>query len=163
MHSRSALVSLAAVAVALAGCGKASGVATTTATTAETASIPGVTTYKPPPAPVATSYSVTLAGFKRGSRNGSGLALIGINPTTNELCWTISQLKNVPKPTQARLFRFTPGGTGRNGYKLGDTFKPSGCIHQPAVILGLIESKPEQFFVSIHTARFPGGAVRGAL
>jgi hypothetical protein len=32
-----------------------------------------------------------------------------------------------------------------------------------APVLGLIESKPQDFYLSIHSARFPDGAVRGPL
>ena len=144
------------LALGLAACGSTKVVTTT-------ASNPAETTYKPPPPPVPASYSVTLSGFKEGSHNGSALGLVGINPTTDELCWKFTQLKNVKSPTVARLFRYTPGGTGRHGYLLGHSYKTSGCIHQPAIILGLIESKPEQFFLNIHTAQYPGGAVRGPL
>jgi hypothetical protein len=157
-RNRIALACLLA-ALALAGCGSTKVVTTT-------AEPPGVSEYKPPPPPVAASYAVSLAGFKLGSHTGTALALVDINPTTNELCWRFTQLADVPHPTVARLFRIDgPNGFGTSpyGYALGNHFKPSGCIPIEHVILGLIESKPTQFFVNIHDAEHPLGAVRGPL
>ena len=155
-------------ALALAGCGSSNKSATEKYP-------PGVTAYKPPPAPVAASYSVTLTGFRRGlgfkkegSPNGSALALIEINPTTSQLCWTFTQLNGVENPTQARLFRVEPEPpykfyTSSTGIMLGHSYTPSGCIHEDPQILGLIERKPQQFYVNIHDAQHPTGAVRGPL
>lgn len=160
---------LAVGLLALAGCGSSNKAATTTEE-----NVPGVSTYKPPPAPVAAAYSVNLSGFgrglgsKKGSPNGSALALIEINPTTDELCWKFTALHNVEHPTQARLFRVEPVPrlefyTSSTGIMLGHRYTPSGCIHELPQILGLIESKVQQFYLNIHDAQYPEGAVRGPL
>ena len=155
-RSRAAFVSLAVAVLAFAGCGGTKPVTTAVLP-------PGVSRAPELPQPINATYSVSLAGFKRGSPNGSGHAVVSINASTNELCWTFSQLKNVTSPTVARLFRNFTGASGRNGFLLGRAYKSSGCIHLESAVLGLIGAKPEQFYVNIHDARFPGGAVRGPL
>jgi hypothetical protein len=152
-------------ALGFAGCGGA----TKTVTTGVTRVLPpGVKLYSPPHVAAAT-YSISLVGTKgpgrapAGEPNGSALAVISINPSTNELCWKFSQLKNVTAPTDARLYVYTPGGPGTNGARLGSGFSASGCIPLPPITLELIERRPQLYIISIHTARFPGGAVRGAI
>jgi hypothetical protein len=149
----------AVLAVALAACGGSS----TNSSAGISATQTGETTYKPPPPPKDMSYDVTLGTFKRGAPGASATAIVSIKAATSELCWTISELHGVSHPTEARLFRKVIGGTGAGGYKLGHGYKSSGCIPIESVVLGLIESKPEQFFVSVHAPHYPAGAVRGPL
>jgi hypothetical protein len=168
-RSRAAFVSLALAVLAVAGCG-----GSTKTVTAPPELPPGVSKPPPPPTPINASFHVTLTGeratrfglppgFRRGSPNGSAVAVATTNASTNEFCWEFSQLKNVSSPTVARLFRDFPGATGRGGFALGRRYKPSGCIHLVPVVLALIGAKPQQFFLNIHTTRYPGGAVRGPL
>jgi hypothetical protein len=161
IQRRTTFVSLAVAVLAFAGCGGSGKTVTSTALPA------GVNLHPAPlPTPVNATFTVPLTGgFKRGSPNGTGLAVVSINASTNELCWTISQLKNITAPTEVRLFRNFPGASGENGFYLGGPkkYKPSGCIHLLPVQLGLMTSKPQVFYVSIHDRRFPGGAIRGPL
>jgi hypothetical protein len=167
-RSRAAFGSLALAVLALASCGGS------TKTVTSTPLPPGVSRAPEEPKPINASFRSTLNGkrvkqfagvpaFTRGSPNASALAVVTTNASTNQLCWEISQLKNVSSPTVARLFRNFPGATGRGGWDLGRRYKPSGCIHLPAVTLGLIGAKPGQFWLNIHNARYPFGAVRGPL
>jgi hypothetical protein len=168
--SRAALVSLALAVLAVAGCGGG----TKTVATATPPLPAGVERARPEPTPINATYQVTLngnratqfglpPGFPHGSPHGSALAVVTTNASTNQLCWKFSQLKNVSSPTEARLFRTFSGATGRHGFLLGRRYTPSGCIHLPAGTLGLIGAKPQQFFLNIHNARYPYGAVRGPL
>jgi hypothetical protein len=155
MPRRIAVISLAATALAFAGCG-GTNKAASTGTTSEVP--PGQRPVKP------ATYTANLAGFKKGSPNGSGLAVLTLTPS-RQICWRFSQLKNITKPTVARVFRYLPFGSGANGFPLGRAYKPSGCVHVPksAPLLGLIENVPQEWYVSIHTASFPAGAIRGPL
>ncbi len=153
MTCRIAAVSVSVLVLALAGCGSTKKGAASTATTTTRGIAP----------PVSTTYNLTLAGFSEGAPNGSGLAVITIN-APNQLCWKFSQLKGF-KPTEARIFRAIVRGEGNGGLRLGHKYKPSGCAHFTPPRLGLLESlaaQPQKIFVSIHSARYPNGAVRGA-
>jgi hypothetical protein len=168
IRSRAAFLSLALAVLAVAGCGGG----TKTVTTAPLP--PGVSLVPKTPVPINATYHVTLTGkrqklfagyvaLKRGSPNGSALAVVTTNASTSQLCWEFSQLKNVSSPTVARLFRNFPGATGKGGFDLGRRYKHSGCIHLEPEVLGLIGEKPGQFYLNIHNARYPFGAVRGPL
>jgi hypothetical protein len=116
----------------------------------------GVTKFQPLPPASAATYSVNLAGFLHGAPNGSGLAVISINPSNDSICWRFSSLKNVAAPTVARVFRNFRGA-------LGPTYTASGCVHEKALVIQVISARPKEFWVNIHSARFPFGAVRGPL
>lgn len=152
-----ALLPVVLAALALAGCGG-------TKTSAEKSAEERLeTTYHPPPRPKSITYEVKLGPFQGGDPIGSGVAIVSINAATNQLCWTISSLTNVPSPTEVRLFQNFTGASGRNGFRLGHGYKPSGCIPIEPPVLGKMELKPQIFFVNVHSARYPGGAVRGPL
>jgi hypothetical protein len=163
MLDRIALALLAVVALALAGCGGTTTTVTAPASSAKAKPKSLTTTYTSPPAVGSASYTVSLAGFPRGAANGSGVGVVSINSSSGELCWTISQLKNVTAPTEIRIFRNFPRASGAHGLPLGAGYKPSGCMRERLLVLGLIEAKPETFYLSIHSARYPEGAVRGPL
>jgi hypothetical protein len=152
MRRRTTLVCLAVASLALAACGSSKHATTTTATSSA-----------PPPAPPAT-FHVKLVGYKGGSPDGSAAAVINVNPPTRQLCWIFSELKNVPSPTVARVYQNFPGATGAHGFKLGNTYTPSGCVLLHTDVLELMAEKtPGRFYVSIHDAQFPEGAVHGPL
>jgi hypothetical protein len=111
------------------------------------------------------TYRVSLSGTNgspNGAPNGSALGIVSIKAPTSELCWQFSQLKNIGAPTRVRIYRSLAGGPGVGaGITLGSTYKPASCVHEPPVFLGLLGKSPKNFFLSIDTARFPRGAVRG--
>lgn len=170
MSSRTALVSLAVVVLAFAGCGSSN----KSASTSTAASGPPGNTPIPLKRPVRSeSYSLNLTGTNGttgeypaplGAPGGSVVAAISINAQKSELCWTFSQLTNVKAPTVVRIYRRAAGpASWRYGFLLIRTYKPSGCVPKPVALLRLIESGPQEWYVSIHSARFPGGAVRAQL
>jgi hypothetical protein len=165
MHSRGVVFLLAVVVSAFAGCGSTK---TVVATTPGLHPPAGFSPYIPPPKSV--TYSISLSGAggvsgtypaPAGAPNGSGLAVISVNAPRGELCWQFSQLKNVTAPTVARIYRLAGPTTWRYGYELGRPFKSSGCLPENSGFLGFLGAKPQQLWVSIQTAQFPGGAVRG--
>jgi CHRD domain len=162
----------AAVAVlSLAGCG-GGGTATVTVTTATPRHAPGDIPLPPKKPVTSNTYSVPLspsAGTSGefpappGSPNASGLAAISIHAPTGQLCWTFSQLQNVVAPRVALIYNRPAGAYSYlQGFALGHAYKPSGCVHRTSFNLRLIETYPQRWYISIHTARFPGGAVRGS-
>ncbi len=151
----------ALAALALAGCGGAT-------KTVTTATIPGVTAYKPPPPAKAATYTVTLAGTRlhgspRGAPGGSGFAVLTIDPASGQLCWSFSRLTGITAPRIARFYQGFVGATGMHGHPLGETYKPSGCTPLRPLVLSVIEAHPERFYVAIFNAEYPEGAVRGQL
>jgi hypothetical protein len=174
MRSWAGFVSLAVLVLAFAGCGKT--VATTGATTAATTSSPPVTTKITHPHVKSATYAVNLAGIKRAPTRaptprrapkpkGSAFAAISINGSSNELCWTFSQLKNLPPaPYEAQL---------RGDLEMGVTvtelsnakgqYTASGCYSAPPELLDLIERHPHSFHLKITKAGHPERGVEGLL
>jgi CHRD domain-containing protein len=150
-----------AVALALAACGGAK--KASTSSTSRTLP-PGATTLSaPPPAAKPHSYRLKLTGggeTPAGAPGGSGIALISIKPP-GEVCWQFSALNNVIAPTAAHIHHGLPGTSGPIVIPLGGTFKPAGCVKGIAPqLLAIIELNPQRFYVNVHNAKFPGGAVR---
>lgn len=166
MPSRTAFASLAVAVLALAGCGGTLGTPTTA----------GRISSGPQPIKYArvrsATYTANLSGTngtsgenaaQPGAPNGSGFAVISVNAPKRKLCWKFSRLKNVTAPTQARMyFREAGLDSWKLGQRLGRVYKSSGCIPTPAGTKSL-EYGPQQWWVAIHSAHFPGGAVRGQL
>jgi hypothetical protein len=174
MRSTTSLVPLAIGLLALAGCGSnkkaTSSVPASTApatVTTETAPPPGAVTISHPPAPAKPrTYRVKLAGSTEvpaGAPTGSGLAVISIK-AKGEVCWKFSALKGVAAPTAAHIHRGPSGTSGPIVIPLGSAYKQDGCVMgTPPQLLALIEANPKQFYVNIHNAKYPGGAVRAQL
>jgi hypothetical protein len=165
MRSRTPAVSLAIVGLAFAGCGSTKKAATTPATSATLP--PGATGIAHPPPVKSVTYRVKLAGANEvpaGAPTGSGVAVISIKASSGEVCWTFSQLKNVTAPKEAHIHRGLAGTSGNVVIALGGAYKASGCVPgTPRPLLGLIGANPQRFYVNIHNAKYPGGAVRGQL
>jgi CHRD domain len=160
---------VALLALALAGCG--GGGTKPATTTSGRLNLPGNIPLPPKNPIVPMTFRAELSGTvgtsgafpaPPGAPNASGLAVVSVRPP-DEICWKFSQLRNVTAPTIARVY-FRPAGPAswRFGFPLGHTYRSSGCIHTPEGTKPL-EAAPQEWWVSIHTARFPGGAVRGQL
>jgi hypothetical protein len=173
MPRRTGLFCLAVVAVlAFASCGsnKTATGTSTVVVTGNSSSPPREIKY----APVrSAAYTANLSGTNGaspglyrnppGAPNGSGQVAITINAPKRTLCWKFSQLKNVPAPTVARVYYRAAGRFSfLFGFRLGRTYKASGCIRTPEGTKS-IEYGPQEWWVSIHSAKFPRGAVRGPL
>jgi|GEM_PF-6669809 len=151
----------------LAGCGssKTAGTTSSTQASASHANVPGATEIGTPPAVKSVTYRFNLSGANgspKGAPSASDLATLSINARTLELCWQFAQPKNVASPTRVRIYRSLAGGPGVGaGVTLASPYKSAGCVHEPAVFLGLLGKAPGNFFLSIDNAQFPRGAVRG--
>jgi hypothetical protein len=175
MRTRTALVPLAAIALACAGCGSSNKAATTTSTgSATTTSTGSAATSRARAGDTASihlnsfSYYVKLAphslappGVKLpGIPTGSGVALISVVAPSNELCWTFPPLKNITTQTESRI-------NGRLKFGITSTplgpYKASGCRLEPRILLSLFEKHRHSFYLLIANPQFPGSGVRGQL
>lgn len=96
----------------------------------------------------------------KGDPNGRGTAAIDITGT--KVCWQLTY-RNIVTPTAAHIHR---GGAGRAGpvvVPLGAKFTRKGCGTAPAAVARAIAANPAGYYVNIHNARYPGGAIRGQL
>jgi CHRD domain len=104
-----------------------------------------------------------------GDTDGRGSASILINSAQGTLCFAIT-VSGVSTPNAAHIHQNVAGANG--AIVVGFTSVPttgnpgaaSGCISGVATaLLNNIKRNPSGFYVNVHTADFPAGAIRGQL
>jgi len=117
-----------------------------------------------------TTLSATLVGAfaetPPGDPDGSGTATITIDSVTREVCWNIS-VTNIAASTASHIHVGAAGASGDVVVPLdvdGFTGTTTGCFTPAASAdLAAILANPAGYYVNIHTADYPAGALRGQL
>jgi hypothetical protein len=92
--------------------------------------------------------------------DGSGFASIWLNHGQGTVCWEISY-ENIAPATAAHIHKAPAGVNGGIVVPLNPNMP--GCRDvDPDLIKDIIQN-PEQYYVNVHNADFPGGAIRGQL
>ena len=108
--------------------------------------------------------TATLSGANEvppGDPDGTGTFSVEIDPEKGDFCYTITSAK-IAAPTMAHVHT---GAAGSNGAPV-ITLDPKGsdeCIAVEPDALKPIVATPEAYYVNIHNAEFPAGAIRGQL
>ena len=99
-----------------------------------------------------------------GDTDGSGTAEITIVDATDNICFDI-RVRNIAPATAAHVHRGLPGEAGPPVVPLQapDDGSAEGCLNVPGALADEIEANPAAFYVNIHNAEFPAGAIRGQL
>lgn len=100
-----------------------------------------------------------------GDRNGAGSFSAILDG--RRLCWGI-QVKNIADPSAAHIHRGRPNQAGPVVQALeaptaGDPGTSGGCTTVSARLARDLLRNPAKYYVNVHNADFPGGAVRGQL
>lgn len=156
-----AVAALSVLAIVTAACGDEEGDGQAVETTTSTA------------APEATEVTLTaqLSGKEEvpgpGVADGTGLAEVRI--AADELCYTLNATMG-EAPTAAHIHSGAQGASGGVVVNLMPTFtkgesafEAESCIAPDAAAVAPIAENPGNFYVNIHTAQFPDGAMRGQL
>lgn len=109
------------------------------------------------------SLHATLLGkaeTPKGDPDGRGTAEIKI--TGRRVCWEI-KVSGVQKIVAAHIHKGRPGTAGPVVVPFGKVFKAKGCTTTTAAIAAAIEKTPSAYYVNVHNAKYPGGALRGQL
>jgi hypothetical protein len=122
------------------------------------------------PAHAATSaISVVMTGSQEapnpGDPDGVGSAFITLNSDTGQVCVRF-HVHNVATPiTAAHIHRGQPGVAGPVVVPLPAPTSgfSSGCVAASPTLVQAIISNPSAYYVNVHNAPYPGGAVRGQL
>jgi hypothetical protein len=112
-------------------------------------------------------FSVPLEGEQvtfGGDLDGSGTASIRINPGRSEVCYTI-KVQGIETATLAHIHE---GPAGGNGPVVVDFAPPasgtsSGCVSVSRELAREIIQAPSDYYVVVHNASFPAGALRGQI
>lgn len=156
---------LAALALVSAGCGdsqdeadKAEDAARRTATSA----VQG--------AEATTRLSATLTGAAEaptpGDPDGAGTASVNLDVTKGQVCYEVTAQK-IDRPTGMHIHE---GPAGKSGGIVVPLTTPTatdtttkGCADADRALMGRMAATPGGFYVNVHSAAHPQGAVRGQL
>lgn len=100
-----------------------------------------------------------------GDTDGTGNAQITVNSGQNKVCYKLS-VANIATATMAHIHQGAPTVAGPVKVTLG---KPgangmsSGCVTVARALAMDIAKRPADYYVNVHNAEFPGGAIRGQL
>jgi CHRD domain len=109
------------------------------------------------------SLHATMTGraeTPKGDPNGRGTAEIKING--RQVCWELT-VRNIARPNAAHIHKGKAGVAGPVVVPLGAAYKAKGCTRTTAAIARAILAKPGAYYVNVHNAKYPAGAVRGQL
>ena len=99
-----------------------------------------------------------------GDTKGSGTAQVTLNPDKNEACYELS-VKDIEEATGAHIHEGAAGKAGpvKVGLDAPKTGSAKGCKTADAAVIKDIMENPGNYYVNVHNAAFPGGAIRGQL
>ncbi len=100
------------------------------------------------------------AEVPKGAPAGKGTADVTI--TGRRVCWDFT-LSGIDRPLVAHIHRARAGTAGPIVVPLGAAYKREGCTTAGAALARAIIANPAGYYVNVHTAKFPSGAVRGQL
>ena len=99
-----------------------------------------------------------------GDPKGSGTVQVTLKPDTAEVCYELS-VANLQEATAAHIHQGKKGEEGPVAVPL-DTPKTGtakGCTKADVVVIEALMQDPTDYYVNVHNAAFPKGAVRGQL
>lgn len=100
-----------------------------------------------------------------GDPDGTGTAAITVNPGQNQVCYELA-VRNIAVATMAHIHEGGPTVAGPVRVTLGTpnaSGTSSGCVTVTRALALEILKRPADYYVNVHNAAFPGGAVRGQL
>jgi hypothetical protein len=109
------------------------------------------------------SLHATLSGkaeTPKGDPDGSGTAEVKI--AGKQVCWEIHVAK-VGTIVAAHIHKGKAGVAGPVVVPFGAAFKSKGCTTASASLTAAILRSPSAYYVNVHNAKYPGGALRGQL
>lgn len=119
-------------------------------------------------APGGRPLAATLSGDAEvpgpGDPDGSGAALVRVNPGQGTVCWEIT-VSDIAPATASHIHEAPPGVAGPVVVPLSPPTdgSSSGCADVDRELALAILKDPGAFYVNVHNADFPAGAVRGQL
>lgn len=121
-----------------------------------------------PVAAAGRTLRTTLLGAEEvpgpGDPDGSGFAVITLNSGQGEVCWDVT-VSNIAPATAAHIHSGIAGVAGPVVVTLSPPTDGSsdGCVAADQALIKDIRKNPTNYYVNVHNAEFPAGALRGQL
>lgn len=115
------------------------------------------------------TLAVTLNGIQEvpgpGDPDGTGTAEVRVDPGQGRVCWDL-YVRQVDAATAAHIHRGAAGSAGPPVLTLttpDGNGHSRGCAPVDAALARDLAARAHEFYVNVHTAAYPAGAVRGQL
>lgn len=114
------------------------------------------------------TYRAHLMGSNEvgpGDPDGMADAEISVSDAFDQVCWEVKNVRNIGDVTAAHIHF---GRAGTNGPPVFTLTKSNegrwqGCKHGREWTENRLQGNPGDFYVNLHTAEYPAGAIRGQL
>src|SRR4051812_40299267 len=112
----------------------------------------------------ATKLEATLNGKADSApASNKGKVELTLNGATGKVCWEFKLAKIDGKPNQAHIHKGKAGVAGNVVVPLGANYKRQGCTSAAKTLVKAILKHPGSYYVNVHNAKHPAGAMRGQL
>jgi hypothetical protein len=112
------------------------------------------------------TFRVRLTGRAEtpvGDRGGRGTAKITIK-STGSVCWSFTIRKIDGTPSAAHIHKGKAGTAGPVVVSFANPkYKRTGCVKASPALAKAIMSSPRGYYVNVHNAKHPAGALRSQL
>lgn len=115
--------------------------------------------------PLSTSLTGAAEVPGPGDSDGTGTASITLNQGQGQICFEIT-VSNIATATAAHIHEAPAGQAGPPVVTLNPppaSGSSKDCVTADAELIKRIRQNPENFYINVHNAEFPDGAVRGQL
>lgn len=114
------------------------------------------------------TYNATLTGANEvggGDPDGYGKAEISISDAFDQICYEIKDVRNIEPVTAAHIHFGKAGTNGPPVLTLTQSNEGTwqGCRDGKEWTENRLQGNPQDFYVNLHTATYPNGAIRGQL
>ena len=111
----------------------------------------------------------TLTGYQAvpgpGDLDGTGTARARVDVASGQVCWELNA-RGIAPASAAHIHRGEAGSVGPPVVPLtapGASERSEGCATVAIELARELIVRPHGFYVNVHNAAFPGGAIRGQL
>jgi hypothetical protein len=119
-------------------------------------------------APGDTTFTITLTGAAEvpgpGDPDGTGTATITLMPATRQICYEL-EVSGIDTATAAHIHAGSAGIAGGVVVPLDPPADgtSANCVTVKASLISRMERRPQLYYVNVHNAAYPAGALRGQL
>ena len=115
--------------------------------------------------PLTTALSGPAEKPNPGDPNGKGTASLKVDAGKNQICYELSA-SDIAPATMAHIHKAAVDAAGPVVVPLtppGADGKSKACVNADKAVVEDILKNPAAYYVNVHNAEFPAGAIRGQL